>query len=103
MKSGGALKGLSSHFKYHYMQYVLAWRENLREEQEKYKREIETKLGDLMDELRALDPDWEAWYDDDANVPEGTCAQIIPYIERRIEELKTSPALAEKNKKGEKK
>jgi len=50
---------------------------------------ISNDMRALMARLVALDPDgWEAWYDDDENVPEGSSISTYRRIlEERIAEL----------------
>jgi hypothetical protein len=47
-------------------------------------------LGDAMAKLRQLDPKgWEAWYDDDNNVPAiATMAELLDIVQARCETLR---------------
>lgn len=87
--SGNTLKRTTGLIKIKYMYMVMDFKADLKEKQtSEYQRRIEERLSSLMWELRELDLAWEAWFDNDNNVPDVSHAQIIPYIERRIASLK---------------
>lgn len=82
------LKRATPKMKYQHMKFMMDWKADLKEKQAaEYQRRIEEKLGDLMCQLREVDPAWETWFDDDHNVPNVSHARMIPYIERRVAEL----------------
>lgn len=55
---------------------------------------LHVREHELYLEMRSLDPNGEAWFDDDANVPEfGTRTQRIQILEKRIAELRSRPLL----------
>lgn len=49
------------------------WRRELEDIQtdrrEFIKQENQLNFGDALDELKRVDPNWEAWFDNDANIP----------------------------------
>lgn len=60
------------------------------------KAKLEAEQDVVMAELMKLDPNWEAWYDDDNNVPcYGPIAERIEIVRKRIEELKARAELIE--------
>lgn len=95
-KSGGSLKRSTGLMKLQHMKYVMSWKEDLKAAQlQRAAQRLEEQQADLMDELMTLDLAWEAWYDDDANVPEwGTTAERVQILQRRIAELKTPAPLS---------
>jgi hypothetical protein len=93
----GMLKHSTYREQYRYMKFVMDWKADLKEKQAIYaQKKIDETLGDLMWELRGLDLAWEAWFDDDHNVPNASHAQLIPIIERRIADLKIPQPLCKR-------
>jgi len=59
------------------------------------------RVGAALDELARLDPNWEAWYDDDNNVPQmGTNWERLKILERRIAELRAQGVREEGSQTG---
>lgn len=57
-------------------------------------------FGDALDTLKAADPQWESWYDDDNNIPEQIkwsdrplIDAIITRIHQRVAYLQSTPQL----------
>ncbi len=78
-----------------WMRGRMEWNEKLKEEQaqevqRKRQAELLCQQADVMDELMSIDPQgWEAWYDDDRNVPAyGTVTERIEILRKRVAELK---------------
>lgn len=94
------LKHATPKMKYHHMNYVMDWTADLREHQEaeaERRAELKEKFGDALNELKAADPiGWEAWYDDDRNVPDwsnwGECEPAIEAIQKRTAEVQGAKA-----------
>jgi len=59
-----------------------------REQQEQIneaKRKFNEDFSAALDNLKALDPDWETWYD---SQPEVTCRGMLPLMQSRVELLR---------------
>lgn len=59
-----------------------------REQQEQIneaKRKFNEDFSAALDNLKALDPDWETWYD---NQPEQTCGEMLPVMQDRVKLLR---------------
>ena len=59
-----------------------------REQQEQIneaKRKFNEDFSAALDNLKALDPDWETWYD---NQPEQKCRDMLPVMKQRVIELR---------------
>jgi len=85
------LKRATPKMKYMHMCMVMDWKASLKEHQAAFRllklRETQSRL---MTQLADLDPNWEAWFDDDANVPAyGSLHQRVTILQRRISELTT--------------
>lgn len=89
------LKRATPRMKWVHMNYVVDWKADLKEQQAKYAMEkLLERQAELMTELMELDMAWEAWFDNDDNVPEfGTVQSRIVILEKRIADLKTSQPL----------
>lgn len=71
----------------------------LAEMAEKQAVKMKAKFTDALDALKAADPaGWNAWYDDDRNVPNwngwGNCGPAVDAILKRVEELRGKGAEA---------
>jgi hypothetical protein len=107
------LKRATGSMKIVHMRYMMDWKSDLAEKQEeearrKLKEYWEGEQAKLMQRLVSLDPDgWEAWYDDDMNVPAfGYINERCVLLEARVKELETlrehGATLAETPGKGKK-
>ena len=64
------LKYATPRMKYQHMRMVMDWKADLLERQAQTRLEVLRVVeSSLMNELADLDPAWELWFDDDANVP----------------------------------
>lgn len=90
------LKRATPKMKYQHMRMVVDWKADLKEKQAEYALKRLTDIqAELMCELMDLDMAWEAWFDDNANVPEyGTISERIVILEKRIASLKVFQPLA---------
>lgn len=95
------LKRATPKMKYQHMNMVLEWRADLQEKQDaealRRAEELQDQFVAVRDELKELDPTgWEAWYDDDRNVPNfKNMLESGPAIEamrNRITELRKQKA-----------
>ena len=86
------LKHATQGMKAQHMHMVMACKADLRERQAQYHLEVLRVVeSSLMNELADLDPAWELWFDDDANVPAyGPIRERIQILEQRVAELKQS-------------
>jgi hypothetical protein len=50
---------------------------------------LDEQVRMALGELKELDPNWEAWYDDNDNVPEwGTSSERLRILRERIDDLR---------------
>lgn len=59
-------------------------RHDLQEEINEARRRFNADLTKALENLKALDPDWETWYD---SRPEQTCGEMLPLMKERVELL----------------
>lgn len=67
------------------------WRRELEDIQtdrrEFIKQENQLNFGDALDELKRVDPNWEAWFDNDENIPQYIFWLDTPLIEQLCERM----------------
>lgn len=90
------LKHATPKMKYQHMRMVMDWKADLNESQDaeaERRAALKDQFADALAKLKAADPQgWEAWYDDDQNVPNwnnwGQCGPAIEAIQKRVAEVK---------------
>ena len=98
------LKHATPKMKYHHMRDMLEFKADLKEQQSAEQERcaaLRDEFADALDDLKAIDPaGWEAWYDDDQNIPTqihwGTCEPIIAKIQARTAQVRAESARAPK-------
>ena len=89
------LKHATGLMKIQHMHMMMDFKADLKEKQMSYLMEqMLERQSALMFELMELDLAWEAWFDNNDNVPEfGSVKTRIEILERRIADLKTPAPL----------
>lgn len=74
--------------------------QNARRERARRIEQAQTDFEDALSVLKKADPDWENWYDDDANIPPYICwtdrGQVDELIRRILERARAVGSRCEK-------